>query len=165
VGFTNEERDQFTSLVQENVLNTDVTTTMPMAKDFEKKRRPSAGVLDFERRASFSHELEAKEVMCMIIKAADISNPSRRLDVYNKWIDGVMTEFFVQGDYERAKGMAFSMNCDRESVVLAKAQIGFISFLVGPLFKALHTYAPSLQPVVDRIAANKEHFEKLAEQA
>ena len=67
-------------------------------------------------------------------------------------------EFGVQGDYERENGMAFSMNCDRDTVVVAKAQIGFIQFLVAPLFKALAAYAPSVQPLVDQLETNRQYF-------
>jgi hypothetical protein len=71
-GFDEEERETFFSLMKENVLNTDVTTTMPKAKEFEQgkeKRRMSASVLAFEKRASSSDiSMEAKDVMCMIIK-------------------------------------------------------------------------------------------------
>eukprot|EP00966_Prymnesium_polylepis_P201256 4663162-Prymnesium_polylepis.1 len=234
------------ALVQENVLNTDATTTMPKAKEFEegkRQRRMPSSVIEFQKRASSDDlSMESKEVMCMIIKvharaeiarervgvsgvcarggyvrprgvcsarhargvrgararlrswgdvvcegcvrvemvcdvvlvlrastslrvcaqAADISNPARRLSVYNKWIDGVMMEFVVQGDYEREKEMPFSMNCDRNSVVLAKAQIGFIGFLVLPLFKALGAYSAAVQPMVQQLEANKAHFESLA---
>lgn len=116
---------------RENVLNTDVTTTMPAAKDFEKRgRRPSATVLDFDAAAEAAKNGGGSErgpgsaqVFCMIIKAADISNPSRPLPLYQRWIEGIMQEFFAQGDAEREKGMTISMNCDRSSVVVAKAQV------------------------------------------
>ena len=29
-------------------------------------------------------------------QSADISNPTRNIEVYRKWIEGVMMEFFVQ---------------------------------------------------------------------
>jgi len=160
------EQEHVFDLIKENVLNTDVTTTMPKAKEFEQgkaKRRMSASVADFERRASTDDtSMNSKDVICMIIKSADISNPARQLAVYRKWIEGVMMEFFTQGDYERAEQMPFSMNCDRETVVLAKAQIGFIMFLVAPLFKALAAYAPSVKPLVEQIEKNKAFFDEMA---
>lgn len=108
-----------------------------------------------------------KEKWCVVhpsflFQAADISNPSRPIGVYSKWIDGVMLEFFVQGDYERSHQMAFSMNCDRETVVIAKAQVGFITFLVAPVFNALATYAPSVRKLSEAVEANKQHFVALA---
>ena len=143
------ERTRFVELVRDAVLATDVTSTVPLSKDFrtllEAGGTPTSA-----------------QVMTMVIKAADISNPTRSLAVYQQWIEGVMDEFFVQGDLERDKGLPLSMNCDRESVVVAKAQVGFISFLVAPLFGALATYAPALQPLVDALERNKGHFASLA---
>ena len=99
--------------------------------------------------------------MCLIIKAADISNPARPLPIYEKWIEGVMQEFFTQGDLEKAKGMQISMNCNRDVDKVPKAQVGFISFLVAPLYQALCSYAPSLQPLVDQLEQNRKHFADL----
>ena len=101
--------------------------------------------------------------MCLIIKAADISNPARPLHVYERWIEGAMTEFFVQGDSEKAKGLPVSMNCDRDTVITSKAQVGFISFLVAPLYRTLAAYAPSMQPLVNQLDSNLKHFQDLAE--
>jgi hypothetical protein len=98
----------------------------------------------------------------MIIKAADISNPARQLATYERWIDGIMAEFFTQGDAERRSGLPISMNCDRTSDQVARAQVGFITFLVGPLFNALSFWSPSLSEYVDQLEENKRHFEGLA---
>jgi len=162
------ERLRFIGLVRENVLNTDVTTTMTAAKEFSE-RRPSFSVTQFEQEARNSKtdkdakSPDAKQVMCLIIKAADISNPARPLAVYNRWIDGVLIEFFTQGDAEKARGLPVSMNCDRDTVTVPKSQMGFITFLVMPLFKALVAYSPTLQPVVDQLEANRQHFSGLAD--
>ena len=137
-----EQRQRFKDLVHENVINTDVTTTMGAASSLQK-RRPSISVDDFNgqvQRASDSGsraKVDTKLVMCLIIKAADISNPARPLHVYKCWIDGVMTEFFTQGDAERQAGLPISMNCDRHTVLLPKCQVGLIS---------PHAAAPSPTP-------------------
>lgn len=155
-----EERTRFVELVRDHVLNTDVTTTMPKAKEFGAVwgRRASLTVTDFNASIAEKKSPLASQVACLVIKAADISNPARPLHVYNKWIDGVMTEFFAQGDTERQMGMPISMNCDRYAVVVPKCQVGFISFLVAPLYQALVQYAPGLQPICDQLDHNLAHF-------
>lgn len=35
-------------------------------------------------------------VLKMVIKCADISNPARPLDLYKKWVDCIMEEFWSQ---------------------------------------------------------------------
>ena len=143
------ERDRFVGLIKEVVLATDVTTTMPKAKEFKAL---------VEGGGSPS----AMQVVALLIKAADISNPARRLPVYGHWIDGVMSEFFAQGDAERQSGLPISMNCDRDTVDANKAQVGFITFLVAPLFAAVFAYAPALKPITEQLEANRAHFASLA---
>ena len=140
-----EDRKRFVDHLQKMVLATDVTTTMAAAKE--------AVSLNSESVA-----LSADQRMVLIMKAADISNPARQLKVYKRWIDGVMAEFFAQGDAERARALPISMNCDREVVRVNQAQINFISFLVAPLFKSLAAFAPSIGPLFEELEANKAHF-------
>ena len=40
-----------------------------------------------------------------------------------RWVDGVMTEFFAQGDAERERGLTISMNCDRHKTQTAACQV------------------------------------------
>ena len=131
------------------VLATDVTTHMKFLKDFKSKLENDG-----------APNLKADLIMQLVIKSADISNPSRPLSVYQPWIDGVMTEFFNQGDCERALGLPISMNCDRETVKVAKCQVGFISFLVKPLFDGFCEYLPALKKTAgENIEANLAHFQ------
>ena len=165
------EKKRFIDQIRENVLNTDVTTTMLAAKKFQETGTTSVPCTERLLLADFKQVTAddstagptAEQVMCLIIKAADISNPARPLHVYERWIEGAMTEFFVQGDSEKAKGLPVSMNCDRDTVITSKAQVGFISFLVAPLYRTLAAYAPSMQPLVNQLDSNLKHFQDLAE--
>ena len=65
----------------------------------------------------------------------------------------------AQGDAERSLGLPISMNCDRTVVDISKCQVGFITNLVVPLYRALLAYAPSVKPIVDNLEANLKHFE------
>ena len=106
----------------------------------------------------------------LIIKAADISNPSKIVGVYEQWTRGVISEFFAQGDAERSLGLPISANCDRDSVVVCQTQVGFISDLVAPLFAALSQYTdrgllgggadPTLQAICSRIEENKLYHQR-----
>jgi cAMP-specific phosphodiesterase 4 len=145
-----EQASTFRAMVREVILATDVTTTIPAIKEFNAAVEAC--------KAGSGAAPTPTQVLRMIIKAADISNPARPLTVYSRWIDGVMLEFFLQGDAERAAGLPISMNCDRESVSVSKCQVGFISFLVEPLYKALLGYAAGMQPLVAQLEANKQHF-------
>lgn len=45
-----------------------------------------------------------------------------------------MEEFFRQGDMEQELGLDFSPLCDRQTTVVPQSQIGFIDFIVSPIF-------------------------------
>ena len=58
-----------------------------------------------------------------MVHCADLSNPTKPLDIYRKWVERVMEEFFQQGDNEREKGMELSPMCDRETATIEKSQV------------------------------------------
>lgn len=53
---------------------------------------------------------------------------------------------FLQGDAERAAGVAISPLCDRSKAGVLKSQVGFFSFVVSKLVHALHKHCPVQTP-------------------
>ncbi len=49
-----------------------------------------------------------------MLKCADVSNPAKPFDLYAEWTARIMEEFYLQGDIERAIGLAISRFMDRE---------------------------------------------------
>ena len=47
-----------------------------------------------------------------------------------------MGEFWNQGDLERTQGFKISPFCDRTTTDVNKCQMGFIRFIVSPLYEA-----------------------------
>lgn len=60
-----------------------------------------------------------------MIHCADLSNTAKPFPLYKHWTYLVIEEFFCQGDKEKELGIEVSAMCDRESVVVDKAQVGF----------------------------------------
>ena len=54
---------------------------------------------------------------------ADLSNPTKPLNIYRQWTERVMQEFFRQGDLERDQGMDISPMCDRHTASIEKSQV------------------------------------------
>lgn len=50
---------------------------------------------------------------------------------------GVMAEFYGQGDLEKAAGLPITKFFDRKAPNVPKCQIGFINFIVSPLFNVV----------------------------
>lgn len=77
-----------------------------------------------------------------IFHAADVSNPAKAWDAYAFWTKAVVREFYSQGDAEREKGVAVTPMFNREEPIpMQKFQMGFINFIVQPLYKAVNSIA------------------------
>jgi len=73
----------------------------------------------------------------MLIKACDISNEVRPMDVSGPWVECLLEEYFQQAERERSEGLPVAPFMDKEKVTKASAQIGFIKFVLSPLFESL----------------------------
>uniref|UniRef100_A0A1I8BNG5 Phosphodiesterase n=1 Tax=Meloidogyne hapla TaxID=6305 RepID=A0A1I8BNG5_MELHA len=60
------------------------------------------------------------------------SHASKPWDLHYRWTEGVLEEFFRQGDLEASMGLPYSPLCDRHTTHVAESQIGFIDFIVEP---------------------------------
>lgn len=62
-----------------------------------------------------------------LVHCADLSNPTKPLELYKRWVDLLMEEFFQQGDKEREQNLDISPMCDRHSATIEKSQVNSIS--------------------------------------
>ncbi|KAJ3415258.1 cAMP-specific 3',5'-cyclic phosphodiesterase 4D [Chytridiales sp. JEL 0842] len=76
----------------------------------------------------------------MIIKCADVSNPTKAWPIYEKWTDRVLQEFFMQGDSEKMMGLPVSPYYDRDTIFVPGSQLGFIDFICVPLYEAFDLF-------------------------
>jgi len=60
-----------------------------------------------------------------MVHCADLSNPTKPLELYRQWTDRIMVEFFTQGDRERDKGMEVSPMCDKHNASIEKNQVQY----------------------------------------
>ena len=58
-----------------------------------------------------------------MVHCADLSNPTKPLEIYRQWTDRIMVEFITQGDREREKGMEISPMCDKHNASVEKSQV------------------------------------------
>jgi hypothetical protein len=105
-----------------------------------------------------------QEFMNVFIHAADISNPTKPFHIYSKWADRVMSEFWSQGDKERELKLPISFLCDRYSVKLPGAQLGFMDNLVLPFTSLVNEIFSGLSFLVENISNNKVEYRMIKEQ-
>jgi len=84
-------------------------------------------------------------LMQIMIKVSDVSNEARPMEVAEPWLDCLLQEFFIQSDVEKLEGLPVAPFMDRDKVTKPSAQIGFIRFVLTPLFEALGQLFPVLE--------------------
>ena len=103
-------------------------------------------------------------VMDAIVHSADVSNPAREWSVTKAWAERCLDEFFAQGDQEKAQGLPVQFLNDREKLNRPNSQIGFIEFMIAPLFAAQIWLWPMLCEYGDCLSENiglwEEHWEE-----
>ncbi|KAL2911343.1 isocitrate dehydrogenase (NAD(+)) idh1 [Polyrhizophydium stewartii] len=145
---------QMRSIIVEMVLATDLTQHFSLLTAF-KKKVVTAGTFD----PAGSQE-DRLTLMQMLMKCADVSNPTKSWPLYKEWVSRITEEFFNQGDRERALGLPFSPYCNRDAPNAnnpTSSQQGFIEFIVNPMFEALECWTP-VGVVRDGLNHSRERF-------
>uniref|UniRef100_A0A7S1AF09 PDEase domain-containing protein n=1 Tax=Noctiluca scintillans TaxID=2966 RepID=A0A7S1AF09_NOCSC len=104
------------------------------------------------------HKLETKTFLLeMLLHAADISNSAKPQHIMLRWTERVMTELWNQGDQEESLGLPLSPLCNRamDSLVVPKGQVGFITFVVQPLFSPLAELIEEVKEATEHLEKNK----------
>lgn len=112
----------------------------------------------------YSNEDHVNNLKMILIKACDISNECRPIVVSEGWVECLMEEYFHQSDMERRDSLPVAPFMDRDRVTKATSQIGFIRYVLLPLFEALALLFPDLDEVaVMNLRQSMAHYERLKE--
>ncbi|KAI6241378.1 Phosphodiesterase [Aphelenchoides fujianensis] len=130
-------RDEFRELrnsVIEIVLATDMSTHFVQIKTMKNMLSLPEGIdkASGTRKALSLTACLQMKALCLIVHGCDISHASKPWELHSRWTEGVLEEFFRQGDLEASMGLPYSPLCDRHTVHVADSQIGFIDFIVEP---------------------------------
>ncbi|XP_035900543.1 cAMP-specific 3',5'-cyclic phosphodiesterase-like isoform X1 [Anopheles stephensi] len=170
-----KQRATFRKMVIDMVLSTDMSKHMTLLADLKtmvetKKVAISGNQNPSESRTSGSGVLlrlldsytDRIQVLQNLVHCADLSNPTKPLPLYRRWVRRLMEEFFRQGDRERAAGMDVSPMCDRRSATVESSQVGFIDYIVHPLWEAwAELVRPDAQDILDRLEENRAYYQAL----
>nr|XP_046246880.1 cAMP-specific 3',5'-cyclic phosphodiesterase 4D-like isoform X1 [Scatophagus argus] len=155
-----KQRDSLRKMVIDMVLATDMSKHMNFLADMktmvETKKVTSLGVLLLD---NYSDRIQVLQNM---VHCADLSNPTKPLQLYRQWTDRIMVEFFTQGDRERDKGMEISPMCDKHNASIEKTQVGFIDYIVHPLWETWADLVhPDAQDILDTLEDNREWYQSM----
>nr|XP_060640871.1 cAMP-specific 3',5'-cyclic phosphodiesterase 4C isoform X2 [Anolis sagrei ordinatus] len=155
---TRKERQMLRKVVIDMVLATDMSKHMNLLADLktmvETKKVTSSGVLLLD---NYSDRIQVLQNM---VHCADLSNPTKPLELYQQWTERIMVEFFHQGDREREKGMEISPMCDKHNASIEKSQVGFIDYVAHPLWETWADLVhPDAQGILDTLEDNREWYQ------
>ncbi|XP_035509706.1 cAMP-specific 3',5'-cyclic phosphodiesterase 4D-like isoform X4 [Morone saxatilis] len=155
-----KQRESLRKMVIDMVLATDMSKHMNFLADMktmvETKKVTSLGVLLLD---NYSDRIQVLQNM---VHCADLSNPTKPLEIYRQWTDRIMVEFFTQGDRERDKGMEISPMCDKHNASIEKTQVGFIDYIVHPLWETWADLVhPDAQDILDTLEDNREWYQSM----
>uniref|UniRef100_A0A8C5FGF0 Phosphodiesterase n=1 Tax=Gadus morhua TaxID=8049 RepID=A0A8C5FGF0_GADMO len=158
------QRQSLRKLVIDMVLATDMSKHMTLMADLktmvETKKVTSSGVLLLD------HYTERIQVLRNMVHCADLSNPTKPLPIYRQWTERIMEEFFRQGDKERERGMEISAMCDRHNASVEKSQVGFIDYIVHPLWETWADLVhPDAQELLDTLEENRQWYQSTMPQS
>uniref|UniRef100_A0A8C5I8Y2 Phosphodiesterase n=1 Tax=Gouania willdenowi TaxID=441366 RepID=A0A8C5I8Y2_GOUWI len=155
-----KDRDNLRKMVIDMVLATDMSKHMNFLADMktmvETKKVTSNGELLLD---NYSDRIQVLQNM---VHCADLSNPTKPLELYRQWTDRIMMELFTQGDRERDKGMEISPMCDKHTASVEKTQVGFIDYIVHPLWETWADLVhPDAQEILDTLEDNRDWYQSM----
>uniref|UniRef100_A0A3B5M0M7 Phosphodiesterase n=1 Tax=Xiphophorus couchianus TaxID=32473 RepID=A0A3B5M0M7_9TELE len=128
VNLEHVEFKRFRFLVIEAILATDLKKHFDFLAEFNAKVCDE-GVSGID----WTNENDRLLVCQMCIKLADVNGPLKNKELHLQWTEGIVNEFYEQGDEEATLGLPISPFMNRSAPQLAKLQQSFISHIVGPL--------------------------------
>ncbi|XP_053155500.1 cAMP-specific 3',5'-cyclic phosphodiesterase 4A isoform X3 [Hemicordylus capensis] len=158
------QRQTLRKMVIDMVLATDMSKHMSLLADLktmvETKKVTSSGVLLLDNYT------DRIQVLRNMVHCADLSNPTKPLELYRQWTDRIMEEFFRQGDKERERGMEISPMCDKHTASVEKSQVGFIDYIVHPLWETWADLVhPDAQDILDTLEDNRDWYHSMIPQS
>uniref|UniRef100_A0AAQ4PWT1 Phosphodiesterase n=1 Tax=Gasterosteus aculeatus aculeatus TaxID=481459 RepID=A0AAQ4PWT1_GASAC len=161
---TKKQRQSLRKMAIDMVLATDMSKHMSLLADLktmvETKKVTSSGVLLLDNYT------DRIQVLRNMVHCADLSNPTKSLELYRQWTDRIMEEFFHQGDRERERGMEISPMCDKHTASVEKSQVGFIDYIVHPLWETWADLVhPDAQDILDTLEDNRNWYQSMIPQS
>ncbi|KAM8974562.1 3',5'-cyclic-AMP phosphodiesterase 4A isoform 2-T2 [Pelodytes ibericus] len=161
---TKRQRQTMRKMVIDMVLATDMSKHMTLLADLktmvETKKVTSSGVLLLDNYT------DRIQVLRNMVHCADLSNPTKPLELYRQWTDRILEEFFRQGDKERERGMEISPMCDKHTASVEKSQVGFIDYIVHPLWETWSDLVhPDAQDILDTLEDNRDWYQGMIPQS
>ncbi|KAG4087018.1 hypothetical protein H8356DRAFT_1434063 [Neocallimastix lanati (nom. inval.)] len=135
-----EKFNEFREVIIGLVLATDLAEHFQILSLFKKK------ILNIPKCVQREDKIL---LMKILIKCADVSNATKEKSIYKRWVDGIMEEFYRQGDMEKKLNIPLSPFGNRDNANPNSCQKSFIEFIASPIFEALAEWVYTCQSKPD----------------
>lgn len=162
------DRRRFDDIVGHMILATDMAKHGMLMKHIKTE----LGDPDFNPLQS---EDGVNLLLQIALKCSDISNQARPWKVANRWNNAVYEEFYHEGDLDREAGRQVTPLFDRSTNHIPKSTVGFIGWVVAPLYENYVAIMKRCAQLDDQIDArvveecleflrkNKQRYQKQAD--
>ncbi|ESO85441.1 hypothetical protein LOTGIDRAFT_183841 [Lottia gigantea] len=154
--FSNVDKDRFKRIrsgITMLILATDMARHAEIMDSFKN---------NFNKGFEFRDKEHLDTLKMVLIKCCDISNEVRPMEVSEPWVDCLLEEYFNQSDREKSEGLPVAPFMDREKVTKPSAQIGFIKFVLIPMFETAAKLFNQIEEVmVKPLQEAKDRYEDM----
>eukprot|EP00282_Hemiselmis_andersenii_P002848 CAMPEP_0114129220 /NCGR_PEP_ID=MMETSP0043_2-20121206/11358_1 /TAXON_ID=464988 /ORGANISM="Hemiselmis andersenii, Strain CCMP644" /LENGTH=511 /DNA_ID=CAMNT_0001222479 /DNA_START=413 /DNA_END=1945 /DNA_ORIENTATION=+ len=165
-GLDSEKHKELMVMIEEAIMATDMGVHKSICEELqvraERVAQAAAAGTPLKER-SFSRDSFEDRVFLVrsIVHTADLSGQAMPKEVAYKFGAGVLTEFHHQYCKEAQLSLPLSGWMKDLDLALgqAKSQLGFITFVVLPLWASMGTIFTSLKPQVDRVQSRMEEID------
>ncbi|XP_046854037.1 cGMP-dependent 3',5'-cyclic phosphodiesterase-like isoform X2 [Xenia sp. Carnegie-2017] len=149
---TEKEYHEVLNLTRKIILATDLSHHFKILKDLKKIAQVGFNPSDVAQR-----EL----LLYLMMTSCDLSDQVKPFDSASTAADLVYSEYFSQGDLEKAMGNKPSEMMDRDRACIPKLQIDFIDSIVHPTYRLLADIFPEMTVLCAVIDENKGKWSEI----
>ncbi|ORX39638.1 hypothetical protein BD324DRAFT_614437 [Kockovaella imperatae] len=156
----------FKRVLYSAILATDMSLHFTWVQGFQELRttlehRAWAGL-----EADPSRDEEERIILAQsFLKCADISNPTRPIDVSEYWSSALLREWAIQASLEVDLELPVSVIASADVALQAKGQIGFIDLFTQPLFDTVAELLPEFRRYAKWCSENRYVWEQRLDDA
>ncbi|XP_021359914.1 high affinity cGMP-specific 3',5'-cyclic phosphodiesterase 9A-like [Mizuhopecten yessoensis] len=155
--FSNTDKEVY-KRIRAGMLVLILATDMAKHKDIVEKLKSIIPIINY------NDPDHVQALKMVFIKCCDISNEVRPMEVSDPWVDCLLEEYFNQSDREKMEGLPVAPFMDREKVTKPTAQIGFIKFVLIPMFETVAQLFPIIDStMVEPLRIARDRYENMKE--
>ncbi|KAK2527126.1 Pde9a [Columba guinea] len=152
----------YTFLTHQMKKQTNGIITLILATDMARHAEILDSFKEKMENFDYSNEEHTTCLKMILIKCCDISNEVRPMEIAEPWVDCLLEEYFMQSDREKSEGLPVAPFMDRDKVTKATAQIGFLKFVLIPMFETVTKLFPEVEEVMlQPLWESRDRYEEL----